>query len=377
MHSPIIRQEPLLFPNLTEFDLLHIYQFATNSLTKTYAISQEPFINSMSTCSDYLTVKKTDFILAWVLTVGIYISFVPQHVKVIKRRTSEGLSPSYLLMGSISAFASFVNMYLVTVPARHCCTHTLNAYQCANAMSGYVQVGVQAIGYCLIIVLCVYLTKNSPNQSAHEYKLIYRYFLFFVLYVVICFIACIVIVHAPGQQRARVPFADFSGVLSTILQVLQYIPQLWTTFKLSEPGSLSIPSMVIQVPGTFYWAYSLYDDPASKWSSYVPFFAAASLQAILLLLCIYYKIYHRIEKARQQPLRPADVENTQNNANSTSVNVHHDSPNATSNSIQLDNTPSGHTEQEPVTSVTLEQVPSSSVQATLSLDATSLHHQTN
>lgn len=259
-----------------------------------------------SDCSSYYEVGKTDFILSWVLVVGIYISFVPQHVRVIRRRTSEGLSPSYLLMGSISAFASFVNMYLVTVPARHCCTVDLNAYQCANAMTGYIQVGVQAVGFCLVIVLCVYLTKNSPNEPAHEYKMIYRYYLFFVIYVIVNFIACICVVHAPGQQHGRNAYADVSGVVSLILQVVQYLPQLWTTYRIREPGTLSIPSLIIQVPGTFYWAYSLYDEANSKWSSYLPFFAAASLQGILLLMCIFYRWRMHVRKSRQLTLQSSD-----------------------------------------------------------------------
>ncbi|QOU18725.1 hypothetical protein BRETT_001793 [Brettanomyces bruxellensis] len=228
-----------------------------------------------SDCSSYYEVGKTDFILSWVLVVGIYISFVPQHVRVIRRRTSEGLSPSYLLMGSISAFASFVNMYLVTVPARHCCTVDLNAYQCANAMTGYIQ-------------------------------MIYRYYLFFVIYVIVNFIACICVVHAPGQQHGRNAYADVSGVVSLILQVVQYLPQLWTTYRIREPGTLSIPSLVIQVPGTFYWAYSLYDEADSKWSSYLPFFAAASLQGILLLMCIFYRWRMHVRKSRQLTLQSSD-----------------------------------------------------------------------
>ena len=259
-----------------------------------------------SSCSAYYKVGKTDFILNWVLIVGVYISFVPQHVRVIRRRTSEGLSPSYLLMGAVSAFASFVNMYLVTVPARHCCTVALNAYQCTNAMTGYIQVGVQALGFCLVLVLCVYLTKNSPNEPAHDYKMIYRYYLFFVIYVIVNFIACICVVHAPGQQHGRNAYADVSGIVSLIFQIVQYFPQLWTTYRIREPGTLSIPSMIIQVPGTFYWAYSLYDEANSKWSSYLPFFAAASLQGILLLMCIFYRWRMHVRKSRQLTLQSAD-----------------------------------------------------------------------
>ncbi|QPG77211.1 hypothetical protein FOA43_004618 [Brettanomyces nanus] len=256
-------------------------------------------------CSSYDKVSKGDFIVAWVLVAGIYISYVPQHVKIIRRKTSEGLSPSYLLMGCISAFASAVNMYLVTVVVRRCCVSSLNAYQCCNALTGYIQVAVQAVGFCLNIVLCVYCTKNSPTEPMNQYRQIYRYYWFFLFFVVANVIACVCVVHVPGQTSYRSIniFADVSGIVSTIFQVIQYFPQLVTTYKLQDTGTMSIPSLVIQVPGTFYWAYSLYDEVGSKWSSYVPFFAAASLQGILLLMCIWYRyILRRLRKMHSSRL---------------------------------------------------------------------------
>src|SRR5947209_19222905 len=53
------------------------------------------------------------------------------------------------------------------------------------------------------------------------------------------------------------PWADFLGIFSTVLASIQYIPQIYTTFTLKKVGSLSIPMMCIQTPGSFVWPASL------------------------------------------------------------------------------------------------------------------------
>ncbi len=51
-------------------------------------------------------------------------------------------------------------------------------------------------------------------------------------------------------------------------------------------GALSLPTMMLQVPGSFVFAYSLYLVPGSHWSSWVTFLVSGLLQGVLLALCL-------------------------------------------------------------------------------------------
>jgi hypothetical protein len=93
----------------------------------------------------------------------------------------------------------------------------------------------------------------------------------------------------PAPSAQLTAWANFLGIQSTILASLQYIPQLYTTWTLKHVGSLSIPMMCIQTPGSFVWAISLASREGTKWSSWVTYVATGCLQGGLLIMCIVWE----------------------------------------------------------------------------------------
>lgn len=89
-------------------------------------------------------------------------------------------------------------------------------------------------------------------------------------------------------------WANFLGVMATSLAVIQYFPQIWTTYHLKHAGSLSIPMMCIQTPGGFLFATSLFFRLGWKgWSTWSIFVVTAAMQGVVLGMCIYYEIAAR------------------------------------------------------------------------------------
>lgn len=82
--------------------------------------------------------------LAAILVVGILVSYLPQHAKIIQNRTSEGLSPWWVLLGGLSSIAAIGN--ILTLPASRedmrCCKE-IGGGKCAAALLGVVQIGCQ------------------------------------------------------------------------------------------------------------------------------------------------------------------------------------------------------------------------------------------
>jgi hypothetical protein len=95
-------------------------------------------------------------------------------------------------------------------------------------------------------------------------------------------------------------WANFLGVLSTILASIQYFPQIWTTYQLKRVGSLSIPMMCIQTPGSFLWSASLASrlGPAG-WSAWGVYLVTGTLQGTLLVMGSYFE-YNHAKKEREE-----------------------------------------------------------------------------
>lgn len=82
--------------------------------------------------------------LAGFLVFGILVSYIPQHLKIIQRRSSEGLSPWWVLLGGLSSIAAIGN--ILTLPGSRAdigCCKELNGIECAAALLGVAQIGIQ------------------------------------------------------------------------------------------------------------------------------------------------------------------------------------------------------------------------------------------
>jgi hypothetical protein len=78
------------------------------------------------------------------LVLGILVSYIPQHVKIIRHASSAGLSPWWVLLGTISSISALGNI-LVLPTSQHdmaCCSE-ISASACGAALLGVVQIGVQ------------------------------------------------------------------------------------------------------------------------------------------------------------------------------------------------------------------------------------------
>lgn len=93
----------------------------------------------------------------------------------------------------------------------------------------------------------------------------------------------------PSSRLLVNRWAAFLGVTGTLLAAAQYVPQIVHTARTRLVGSLSIPMMLLQVPGSAIFVYSLAIRPGIDWTSLAAYAAAGALQAVLLVLCLFWK----------------------------------------------------------------------------------------
>lgn len=96
------------------------------------------------------------------------------------------------------------------------------------------------------------------------------------------------------RPQHLIKWAEILGVMATVFGAIQYLPQIWTTYCERDVGSLSIPMMLIQTPGSFLFATSLAMRLGIKgWSSWGLFLVTGTLQGGLLTMGIIFEIRKR------------------------------------------------------------------------------------
>ena len=60
-------------------------------------------------------------LLTSAICVGMIISYLPQHLRIVRAQSSEGFSPWYLLLGATSSASGMLNLWILQWPLIHCC----------------------------------------------------------------------------------------------------------------------------------------------------------------------------------------------------------------------------------------------------------------
>lgn len=95
-------------------------------------------------CEKLQAVSYVNLALSLFILIGILVSYLPQHYRIIARRTSEGISPYFILLGTTSGTSAFAN--ILVLPASRAdvaCCKTVSSFECFAGLLGIAQVGVQ------------------------------------------------------------------------------------------------------------------------------------------------------------------------------------------------------------------------------------------
>ncbi|CAA9965117.1 Peptidase M28 multi-domain protein [Pyrenophora teres f. maculata] len=237
------------------------------------------------------------------IVVGILVSYLPQHFKIIARRSSRGLSPMFVLLGTVSGTASIANILTLPESTRDMdCCKDIGGFPCAAAMLGIVQIAVQwACFFFIMLLFLIFFPRASDAVEEQDtdmptWKEAVLVLGVSIAFFVVSLFGSVVFVYAiPSHVRG---WANFLGLLASLLAAIQYLPQIAMTWRLQETGSLSIPMMIIQTPGSFVFAASLYARLGPRgWSAWGLFIFTGFLQGILLAMALSF--VWRDRKARQ------------------------------------------------------------------------------
>ncbi|KAJ5748973.1 uncharacterized protein N7511_010669 [Penicillium nucicola] len=253
-------------------------------------------------CRELASPNVFQTVLSVLIVFGILLSYLPQHIRIIARRSSFGISPYFVLLGVTSGTSAFANILVFPSTAQDvACCQEVSGMACLAGLLGVFQVGTQWLCFFSILLLFViyFPRATSPTDpvsavSSTTNGPTYRTALVVTGLCLLHALATTIISFAfKIRQPAAMPaWANFLGVLSAVLASIQYFPQIYTTFRLRCVGSLSIPMMCIQTPGSLVWAGSLAARKGwAGWSIWGVLVVTACLQGTLLVMAIYFEYF--------------------------------------------------------------------------------------
>lgn len=254
-------------------------------------------------CGDIDEIDKVNLVLSIAITAGLVGSYLPQHILIHKRKTSDGISPFFLLLGLTSCTNSLINIVVLQWNVLRCCAYLSGGVCFANSL-GVVQMLLQWVMFTTTLVLfLIYFPRPHnfradsfgaahpvavpvPRASSRGWQASVAVTCVCIVHLVVFFLVSLSFLRKSATRAQAILWANWVGGTGAVLSTMQYLPQLVTTLRRRSRGSLSLATLAIQAPGSFILAYSIAVRPGVRWSSWLLFVVTGALQLLLLLICL-------------------------------------------------------------------------------------------
>lgn len=227
------------------------------------------------------------------LLFGTLISFLPQIIKIYARKSHRGISYLFCFLSSCSELIRIANIVVIKLPQIYAC-HTEGISECGDTMLSLFGLGVSAA--CTVWIFFLFLfyfdPDGTPEMDAIGARARVLARVCFTLVSLFYLMAALFVSLTGVCSRKTLLFADLCGWVSAVFQVCQLMPQIIHTYVHKGVGSVSILTLFIQAPGGYLLVYFLLaaGENISTWFSVL---IAATMQTILLTLCLKYKYQRR------------------------------------------------------------------------------------
>ena len=220
-----------------------------------------------------------------IIVLFTFIAVSPQIYKLIKRRSSEGLSAEYIFFLAINQIFAFTNSTIFNYPYMQSCPHV--GYDiCIPALLTWCQVLVSITMYFIMFTLLfIFFEKKSGTR----WKVVIGYYIFYLLFLAFSAVMIPVAIAVIGNcSDFSQGYARAFGICAMVVTFIQYVPQLYTTFKMKTSGTLSLFANIIQVGGFVVMICFMLFSKDQDITSLLGFMVSLVLQSVLLLMQLYF-----------------------------------------------------------------------------------------
>lgn len=246
------------------------------------------------------------------IIIGTILSNIPFLLKIHKRKSSIGISPYFLVLSVLASICITCNIFCLQRVLFSCCRFQ-PAGICFSNLLGVITIFSQLIiNVTMYFFFIYYYPDTHKYRDGQPYVLrqewrhtILSLYICGAFSIVVVFISSLLLLIGPetspsyhSESLGITGWATFLGILSAVFSLVQYAPQLLKTWRTKTIGSLSVPALAIQAPGSFIVCYSIIERPGTNITTWIGMIVSSALQMMLLFLCLYLCYIKR--KAKKQ-----------------------------------------------------------------------------
>jgi hypothetical protein len=338
-------------------------------------------------CAELSRPSIVQFIISCFLMLWLFAANIPQWARIVARKSPEGLSTLYILLGSLSGVCAVGNILVLpsTDEDIECCLIN-SPFSCVSGLLGMLQVISGIACFWVILFLYVYYSEEEAEAEIHGRRLsisgpektFSRAKSAWIVLIVVCTFAFVILVVSAVILR-RFPWvaqvwADVLGILVALLACVQWLPQVYTTYTLGHLGSLSLASLTLSAPYTWIFGVSMMiREGLDGWSVWVVYILVGVMQLVLISMGISYELKslrraaQNAERiARGPPERPLNRLNLQfrgwNASRHSMAPSSHLAPDET-RPLLADQRPSGSAVHEMPSETSVQTIPESVIES--------------
>eukprot|EP00732_Lithocolla_globosa_P006258 Lithocolla_globosa_v1_NODE_7128_length_988_cov_42.852090.p1 type:complete len:303 gc:universal NODE_7128_length_988_cov_42.852090:986-78(-) len=237
-------------------------------------------------------MKYYDFVIGMIVFSFSILTFAFQHIKIWKRKSHVGISFVWIIFSVLGSVSNFTN-YLITQyhESFECCPPG-DFYQCLANLLPLLNVVVLLVANLILLFQynfyfdILWLRKHGYEEQKHLART--RGWTFFTLtYCLGCGIATGLMAEFYTIYGEALSYLGFVLVtVAAVCMVLQWIPQIYETYKLKRLGSLSL--LLVFLSGSMAWMPVYFMALTADWYVWLPQLLAFVMAFILLVECTYY-----------------------------------------------------------------------------------------
>jgi uncharacterized protein with PQ loop repeat len=242
--------------------------------------------------------SKTNLTVAGILVAGTLISYIPQYLAIIRVGSSSGLNYGMLGIALFSAFLTCINSGILKWYDIVCCGEEgMTLAKCLENNLATLQLLNSLICYLILYILFLVYWNITPTETeTRKFRIMVRNraWMLFILIILaslfLSFLGGILFYKFHLTSDTLVKYAMTLGTISSILMIVQWAPQIYTTWRIKSQGSLSLLMLIMQLPGALLviiFQGVLNNASITTWGPYI--FGALEM-TILIVMCIYYKL---------------------------------------------------------------------------------------
>lgn len=211
-----------------------------------------------------------------------------QHHSMLSSRSSEGVSVTMLFLANVNQFVSVLNIFVMKFVQLQACAHS-SVKACVGNQLSTVQMLVLWVLYYPLFMYWLWFCPTTTQEDRRAKRRATWMFRAFNALMVLLSAAAYFLLSYVGLCGITVDFACLMGWISTVVTIIQWTPQILTTYRAKSGGALSVLMIAINVPGSFVivgYLKFISHEPTMVWFST---FVSGCQQGVLLVLLLWYQ----------------------------------------------------------------------------------------